>query len=142
MPKAFPVPPTFPSPDFLSEPVFPQSPRLTSQMGDGHVSVLRVSRVQVGATFVAQWNSLTTQQLLIWQEFWATVDTWDVVSLPLGTYPSITGGFWSSNMTVDLANLYIRCSPTGWWRMRVPKIEQLGISCDWTMAIEFEGVLD
>ena len=142
MPQNFPIPPIFPQPDWIDALTLPQSPRVSSQMSSGHTSTLRISRVQTGASFAAQWHSLTELELLAFQIFWQTVDTWDVVKLPLGVYPAITGGFWPVGMGVDLANYYINASPTGWWRMRVPKIEPLGLTCQWMMTIEFEGVID
>ena len=92
--------------------------------------------------FRSQWHSLSEAELLVWQNFWRTVDTWDSVSLPLGVHPSVTGGFWPPEMGTDLANYYINASPTGWWKMRVPKIEPLGLTCQWMMTVEFEGVID
>jgi hypothetical protein len=111
-------------------------------MMSGHTSVLRNSRVQVGAKFQAEWSSITNAELLVWQSFWKEIDTWDVVALH--------NSFWPAALAPEVTEYYKRAASTyneqqavGWWRMAVPKIEPVGLICNsWAMAIEFTGVYD
>jgi hypothetical protein len=112
MPQVFPVPPTFPAPNWVSDLKLPTSPSVSNQMLGGQISTIRFSAVLVGAEMVARWEDLNSTQTAAFRTFWGLVDTWDSFTLP--------AGFWQTAVPAARVTLYTGASPTGFWRFKEP----------------------
>lgn len=115
MPQEFPVPTNIPAPDWIEGLELSKSPIAVNEMMGGQTSRLRLSAVQTGGKFVAQWYTLNLDQALAIKSFWTLVDSWDTVTLPTA--------FWSS-LPVKRIQIYTAQSPTGFWLFEEPPLIQ------------------
>jgi hypothetical protein len=136
MTLAFPVPPTWPAANWVSEPALPVSPITSTTMSNGAVSRLRLSTIQVGAEFTASWQRVTLTQLNSgFMPFWRSVDLWDDFTL--------ASSWWNTSCPADLKTLIESCSPTGRWIFaEAPIIQELSVGRSYSVIARIKGVID
>lgn len=134
MPQIFPVPPVFPSNNWIDSMIPGESAVVKQQFANKSVSRLVISELQADAEFTAYWNDLSYSQVQDFMRFWKLVGTWDSFSLPVG--------FWHSKMNAVSRDTIVALSPSGLWSFKeTPKFQDYNLEQQAITAI-FRGTID